>query len=124
MSGLFSFPQRRTPPSVRSLTTSMVFSPTFFCWTSATTFPPIFSSSSFRFSGVPGSGNSVAMSAARQAASGRRAGQMWSVEICPCRTFFSWTESKEACLSGNATSIRRGWSEFIGATAKKKAKSE
>src|SRR5208337_610726 len=108
MSGLFSFPQCRTPPSVCSLTTSIVLPPTFFFWTSLTTFPPIFSSNSFRFSGVPGSSSRVAISAALHAASGRRAGQMWSVEICPCRTFFSWTESRDACLSGNATSMRRG----------------
>ena len=56
---------------------------------------------------LPGSGSSVAISAARQAASGRRAGQICSVEMCPCLTFFSWTESSEACLSGNATSINR-----------------
>src|SRR5438874_2337305 len=108
MSGLFSLPQCRTPPSVRSLTTSTVLPPTFFFWTSVTTFPPIFSSSSFRFCGVPGSGSSVAISAARHAASGRRAGQMWSVEMCPWRTFFSWTESRDACLRGKATSMRRG----------------
>ena len=47
------------------------------------------------------------MSAARAAASGRRAGQMWSVEMWPCRTFFSCTESSETCFSGKATSMRR-----------------
>src|SRR5215471_18841718 len=39
--------------------------------------------------------------------SGRRAGQIYSVEICPCRTFFLRTESSEACLSGKASSIKR-----------------
>ena len=34
-------------------------------------------------------------------------GQMCSVEMCPCRTLFSWTESSDACLSGKATSISR-----------------
>ena len=34
-------------------------------------------------SGVPGSGSNVAMSAAREAASGRRAGQMCRVDMCP-----------------------------------------
>ena len=37
----------------------------------------------------------------------RRAGQMWSVEMCPCRTFFSCTESSDTCFSGKATSMRR-----------------
>ena len=37
----------------------------------------------------------------------RRAGQMWSVQMWPCRTFFSCTESSETCLSGKATSMRR-----------------
>jgi hypothetical protein len=37
-------------------------------------------------------------------------GQICSVAMCPCRTLFSWTESGDACLSGKATSIRRGWS--------------
>src|SRR5260370_17882659 len=54
------------------------------------------------------------MSAARLAARGRRAGQMCSVEICPCRTFFSWTESSEVCFKGKATSIRRGSSIIMG----------
>ena len=36
-----------------------------------------------------------------------RAGQICSVEMCPCRTFFSCTESSEVCLRGKATSIRR-----------------
>ena len=50
----------------------------------------------------------VAISAARHAASGRLAGQMCSVEMCPWRTFFSWTESNDVCFSGNANSISRG----------------
>ena len=71
------------------------------------TLPPMRSHNSRRNSGVPGSGRSVAINAARHAASGRRAGQMCSVEMCPWRTFFSCTESSDACFSGNATSMRR-----------------
>src|SRR3972149_11721441 len=44
---------------------------------------------------------------ARQAARGRRAHQMWSVEMWPCRTFFSRREWAETSSSGNATSISR-----------------
>ena len=37
---------------------------------------------------------------ARQAASGRRAHQMWSVEMCPWRTFFSRREWAGDLLQG------------------------
>ena len=54
-------------------------------------------------SGSPGSRETdVAISAARDAARGRRAGQMCSVEMWPCRTFFSCTESSDTSFSGNA----------------------
>jgi len=80
----------RIPPSVSSEVCSSVRpSGSFFFLTRVTTRPPSRSKSCLRSSALPGSGRSVAMSAARLAASGRRAGQMCSVEICPCRTFFS-----------------------------------
>ena len=69
--------------------------------------PAIRSRTALRSSGLPGSGRRVAISAARQAASGLRAGQMWRVEIWPWRTFFSCTESRETCFRGKATSMRR-----------------
>ena len=47
------------------------------------------------------------MRAALQAARGRLAGHMCKVEIWPCLTFFSCTESMDACLSGKAVSMRR-----------------
>ena len=72
-----------------------------------TTAPAIRSRSSRRPSSLPGSGSSVASSAARLAANGRRAGQMCSVEMCPCRTFFSCTESSDTCRNGNPASISR-----------------
>ena len=81
--------------------------------TFSTTRPAIRSSIALRLSASPGSGSRVAISAARHAASGLRAGQICSVEICPCRTFFSCTESSETCFNGNATSIRRLSSEAI-----------
>jgi len=114
ISGLLSRPQCRTPPTVSSLTTSSTrpLGIRFF-WVVWTTSPPIRLTSFCRSSGVPGSGSSVAINAARHAASGRRAGQMCSVEMCPCRTFFSWTLSSDACLIGNAASMRRGWSSVI-----------
>ena len=56
-----------------------------------------------RSSGLPGSGSSVAIRAARQAARGLRAGQMCSVEMWPWRTFFSCTESRDTCFRGKAT---------------------
>ena len=62
-----------------------------------------------RSSGVPGSGSSAAISAARAAASGRRAGQTCRVEIWPCRTFFSCTESSDACFER-----KRGFDEAAG----------
>ena len=40
-------------------------------------------------------------------ASGLRAGQMWSVEMWPWRTLFSWTESREICRRGMVVSERR-----------------
>ena len=73
----------------------------------STTRPAMRSRSALRFSASPGSGNNVAISAARDAANGLRAGQMCNVEMCPCRTFFSCTESSEACFSGKATSMSR-----------------
>ena len=76
--------------------------------------PAMRSRMSLRASASPGSGSRVAISAARAAARGRRAGQMCKVEICPCRTFFSCTESSETCFRGKATSIRRlGLGEVI-----------
>ena len=107
MSGSFSRPQWRIPPSVASLFLSTMRPPTRLRSTVSTTRPPMRSSNRFRACGVPGSGSSAAISAARAAASGRRAGHMCSVEICPCRTFFSCTESSDACLSGKVASMRR-----------------
>jgi hypothetical protein len=60
-----------------------------------------------RSSGVPGSGRRVAIRSARQAARGRRAGQMCRVEMWPWRTFFSCTASIEVWMRGKAMSIRR-----------------
>ena len=57
----------------------------------STTRPAIRASSLRRPSRLPGSGSSVASNAVRLAANGLRVGQMCSVEMCPCRTFFSWT---------------------------------
>ena len=54
-----------------------------------------------------GSGHSAAHSTARQAASGRRAHQMCSVEICPCRIDFSRRAWVEIALIGRSTSMRR-----------------
>lgn len=45
--------------------------------------------------------------AARHAASGRRAHQMWSVEMWPWRIDFSRADSALTSRSGNATSMRR-----------------
>src|SRR6266702_4495283 len=103
-----SRPQCRIPPSVSTVTCSST-PPlgSFFFLTCSTMRPASFSIIILRSSSLPGSGRSVVMSAARLAASGRRAGQMCSVEICPCRTFFSCTESSEVCFSGKSTSIRR-----------------
>ena len=106
-SSSLSPPQCNTPSAVSSFACSTTRP--FTCLRSAfsTTRPAIRSRIAFRRSSLPESASSVAMSAARQAASGRLAGQIWSVEICPCRTFFSCTESSETCLSGKATSINR-----------------
>ena len=93
-----SRPQCRTPPRVSARSAPSTPRP-------VSTLPAIRASSFRRASRVPGSRKSVASSAARLAASGRRAGQMCSVEICPCRTFFSCTESRETCLSGKAASM-------------------
>ena len=67
----------------------------------------IFSQSSLRFSACP---DRQQRGDQRRAACRQRppAGQMCSVEICPWRTFFSWTESSDVCFSGNANSISRG----------------
>ena len=106
MAGRSSRFQCSTPPSVFSFTVPSFVVVVFTC-------PPIFFSSFLRSASVPGSGKSVAMSADRAAASGRRAGQMCSVEMCPWRTFFSCTESSEVCLSGKAASIRRRSGESV-----------
>ena len=58
-------------------------------------------------SGSSGSGMSEAKTAARQAASGRRAHQMCSVDMCPCRIDFSRADCSETSLRGRATSMRR-----------------
>src|SRR6266487_5525940 len=103
-----SRPQCRIPPSVSTVTcSSMPPLGSFFFLTCSTMRPASFSIIILRSSSLPGSGRSVVMSAARLAASGRRAGQMCRVEICPCRTLFSCTESSEVCFSGKSTSIRR-----------------
>ena len=106
-SGSFSRPQWRMPPTVSSFTFSTTRPPTRLRSIFSTTRPAMRSRISCRCLGSPGSASNVAISAARDAASGRRAGQMCSVEIWPCRTFFSWTESRETCFRGKATSMRR-----------------
>jgi hypothetical protein len=63
-------------PSGQSLIVSIVMPPAFVFWTWVTTFPPILSSSSFRFSGEPRSGNRLAISAPLHDGNGRLAGQM------------------------------------------------
>ena len=99
-SGNPSRPQCRIPPTVSSFIRPSAPAFSSIC-------PPIRRRNSRRPSSVPGSGSSVASRAARQAASGLRAGQMCSVEMCPCRTFFSCTESSDASRKGNAASISR-----------------
>ena len=54
-----------------------------------------------------GSGQSAAQITARHAASGRRAHQMCSVEICPCRIDFSRRAWAEMRVIGRSTSMRR-----------------
>src|SRR5579872_5469037 len=109
-----SFPQDRIPPSTISLSSTMVFPSSSISSTAfVATFPPILASSSFLFTGSPGSGKRVPNSAARQAASGRLAGQICNVEICPWRIFFSCTLARDACFRGNATSISRGLSFIL-----------
>ena len=100
-SSLLSRPQWRIPPRVSSFIRSPLVLGT------STIFPAIRPSNSRRSSAVPGSGSNVASKAALLAANGRRAGQMCSVETCPCRTFFSCTESRDTCRSGNTASINR-----------------
>ena len=58
-------------------------------------------------SGSAGSGHNAAQITARHAASGRRAHQMCSVEICPCRMDFSRRACAEMRLMGRSTSMRR-----------------
>ncbi len=58
-------------------------------------------------------GSSAAMSVARHTAKGRLAGQICNVETCACRTFFSYTLSSDACVSGRATPMRRGSSPML-----------
>ena len=114
-SGPFSRPQWRMPPTVSSLAFSTVRPPTRLRSIVSTVRPPMRSRTRRRPSGVPGSGSSAAINAARAAASGLRAGQICSVETCPCRTFFSCTESSDACLRGNAASMRRRGASVMGA---------
>jgi len=54
-----------------------------------------------------GSGHNEAQITARHAASGRRAHQMWSVEMWPCRMDFSRRACAEMRLIGKSTSMRR-----------------
>ena len=61
----------------------------------------------FGHSGSSGSGINEANTTARHAASGRRAHQMCSVEMCPCRIDFSRADCSETSFSGRATSIKR-----------------
>jgi hypothetical protein len=56
---------------------------------------------------VTGSGHKAAQMIARQAASGRRARQMCSVEMCPWRIDFSRRACAEMARMGRSTSIRR-----------------
>ena len=58
-------------------------------------------------SGSAGSGQSAAQMTARHAASGRRAHQMCSVEMCPCRIDFSRRAWAEIRAMGRSTSMRR-----------------
>ena len=106
-SGLSSRFQCRTPPRVDRRRRATVRPAAFSSSTVSTTCPAIRRWIARRSSGSSGSGSSVAISAARHAASGRRAGQMCRVEMCPWRTFFSWTESRETCSTGKAASTRR-----------------
>ena len=79
----------------------------------------LINSSNFsRSASSSGAGISEAKIAARMAANGRRAHQMCRVEMCPCRTFFSWTESSEACFSGKACSISLEVSFICGSSSK------
>ena len=57
--------------------------------------------------GSAGSGHSAAQITARHAASGRRAHQMCSVEMWPCRIDFSRRAWAVIRLMGRSTSIRR-----------------
>ena len=106
-SSSLSRPQCRIPPRVSSFMRSPLALGT------STIFPAIRPSTERRSTVVPGSGSNVASKAARLAASGRRAGQMCRVETCPCRTFFSCTESRDTCRSGNAASISRRTFTFL-----------
>src|SRR5262249_23648303 len=54
-----------------------------------------------------GSGQREAQTTARHAASGRRAHQMCSVEMCPCRIDFSRRAWAEMRAIGRSTSMRR-----------------
>jgi len=60
-----------------------------------------------RRKGSAGSGHKTAQITARHPASGPRAHQMCSVEICPCRIDFSRRECAEMRLMGRSTSMRR-----------------
>lgn len=55
---------------------------------------------------LPSSGKSAASVVAREAARGRRAHQMWRVEMCPWRIFFSRTDSSETFRRGKSASMR------------------
>ena len=69
--------------------------------------PPAASASRSHAARSSGSGHSAAQITARHAASGRRAHQMCSVEMCPCRIDFSRRACVEMREMGRSISIRR-----------------
>ena len=95
-----SRPQRSTPPSVSSCVFPVESATSTMC--------PAISASSFRrASALPGSRRRVASRTALLAASGRLAGHICSVDMCPWRTLFSCTESSDTSRIGKATSMSR-----------------
>ena len=66
---------------------------------------------------MAGRDRGVCRRAARLATRARRTGQRRDAEMCPRPTFFSWTESRDACLSevGTIDQLARvsqaGWSD-------------
>jgi len=54
-----------------------------------------------------GAGIKAAYAVAREEANGRRAHQIWSVEIWPCRMFFSRADSSLTSFTGELTSMNR-----------------